>query len=127
MIVKWTKRVQAPWTEYVGYFVSNEKLLQILSDPLLYTAELYHMVNDEEEKYNIADANTEKVEELVGLIREEIVKGIVPPMGYEGIDRDFFFFFFFLRRGRNKYIPHGDIPRRNLLAPWLLIWLFLVI
>ena len=88
VIVKWTKRVQAPWTEYVGYFVSNEKLLQILSDPLLYTAKLYHMVNDEEEKYNIADANTEKVEELVGLIREEIVKGIVPPMGYEGIDRD---------------------------------------
>ena len=38
-----------------------------------------------------------------------------------------FFFFFFLRRGRNKYIPHGDIPRRNLLAPWLLNWLFLVI
>ena len=26
MIVKWTKRVQAPWTEYVGYFVSNEIL-----------------------------------------------------------------------------------------------------
>ena len=84
VIVRWSWRVE----DSVGYFVSNEKLLQILRDPSLYTAELYDMVNDEQEQYNLADIYTEKVKELVGLIREEIVKGIVPPMGYKGIDRD---------------------------------------
>ena len=34
--------------------------------------------------------------------------------------------FFFLRRGRN-WIPHGDIPRWNLLAPGLLFWFLFVI
>ena len=34
--------------------------------------------------------------------------------------------FFFLRRGRNR-IPHGDIPRWNLLASGLLFWFLFVI
>ncbi len=61
--------------------------------------------------------------------QNQLITNYMPGMDDDNLDLINYesVFFFFLRRGRNKYIPHGDIPRRNLLAPWLLIWLFLVI
>ena len=71
--------VQGPREDFVGGFVSNDRLIEILSDSSLYTAELYDMRNDEGEEHDMAEFYPSKVEELVGLIREEVrnVKGTI--------------------------------------------------